>query len=519
MWTRNSSLLKSTLILAASVCLFSGSSVAAQKGDLKSESPVPFSYFRGEPLRIGNQIQLLVDDYLIEDRWKLKREVGRVNKFMRNPVIVQDKPWEDAVGGYPSVLYDDKSGKYLMWYQCFNLSNYFSKEGPSHYVGHAESEDGFNWTKPRLEGASFGGYERTNVVSAGRGGTRAAGMQVFLNPDQSDPEKRFVMVYIGSSGIDMSYSPDGRRWADAAKPLFNYHSDFSNHLLWVPEREVWYLYVRSPIRPNGMGSLPEGLRHTGRRLAVSTSPDLDNWSLPRTILYPDELDQPDYDNFYIFRRHGVFLALYSEMFQEHDRSETEIHFASSRDGVRWQRTWDREPLVPRGEKGAFDHGLVAPGTSPPLEVGPNLLIYYYASPVGQYYWFRETGVGVCRLRKDRFIGHHAGKDTGYLLTRQFILEGNRLVLNCRALPHPYHKDSDGIRVSIIQAPDFKSRETRWETAVPGFSLEDCDRIVTDSLTHTVSWNGKSDLNQLKGKAIYLRFQLKNADLYTIQIQP
>ncbi len=37
--------------------------------------------------------------------------------------------------------------------------------------------------------------------------------------------------------------------------------------------------------------------------------------------------------------------------------------------------------------------------------------------------------------------------------------------------------------------------------------------------HMVSWNGKSDLSQLKGKAIYLRFQLKNADLYTIQIQP
>jgi len=36
MWTRNSSLLKSTLILAASVCLFSGPSVAAQKGDLKN---------------------------------------------------------------------------------------------------------------------------------------------------------------------------------------------------------------------------------------------------------------------------------------------------------------------------------------------------------------------------------------------------------------------------------------------------------------------------------------------------
>ena len=110
------------------------------------------------------------------------------------------------------------------------------------------------------------------------------------------------------------------------------------------------------------------------------------------------------------------------------------------------------------------------------------------------------------------------KQCSYRLKSQFILEGNRLVLNCRALPHPYHKESDGIRVAIIQAPDFKSRETRWETAVPVFALEDCDRIVTDSLSHIVSWNGKSDLSHLKGKAIYLRFQLKNADLYTIQIQ-
>ncbi len=30
---------------------------------------VPESYFRGEPLRIGNQTQLLVDDYAVEDRW------------------------------------------------------------------------------------------------------------------------------------------------------------------------------------------------------------------------------------------------------------------------------------------------------------------------------------------------------------------------------------------------------------------------------------------------------------------
>ena len=519
---------RATMVLAAvaSFGVFPDLGVRAQEAGLKPESPVPLSYFRGRPLRIGNQIQLLADDYIVEDRWKLQRRVGRVNKFMRNPVIVQDKPWEDAVGAYPSVLHDERLGRYRMWYQCFNLSNYFSKEGPSYYVGYAESEDAFNWTKPRLKGFPFAGHERTNIVYTGRGGTRAAGMQVFLNPDQSDPGRRFVMVYIGSSGVDLSYSPDGFHWTEAPEPLFRYHSDFPNHLLWVPERDLWYLYVRPTVRTNGMLPLPEGVRHTGRRLALSTSPDLRSWSLPRTILYPDERDEPDYDNLYIFRRHGLFIAFYAEMFQEEAMSETVMHVATSRDGIRWERTWNREPLVPRGVPGAFDHGLVEPGTSPPLEVGPDLLIYYYASPVGQYYLNRETGVGVCRLRRDRFIGQQAGDATGYLLTRQFVLEGSRLVINCAALHpgtrhrrHPYQAESDGIRVAIIQAPDFKTRETRWETAVPGFGLEDCDRIFTDHLSHTVTWNGDPDLSRLKGQPVYLRFQLKNADLYSFQVRP
>ena len=68
MWTLYSYLLRSTPVLTTLGYLFSGSSAAIQKGELKSESPVPFSYFRGDPLRIGTQIHLLVDDYLIENR-------------------------------------------------------------------------------------------------------------------------------------------------------------------------------------------------------------------------------------------------------------------------------------------------------------------------------------------------------------------------------------------------------------------------------------------------------------------
>ena len=152
-----------------------------------------------------------------------------------------------------------------------------------------------------------------------------------------------------------------------------------------------------------------------------------------------------------------------------------------------------------------------------MEIGEDMLLYYYASPEGQSRWFHESCVGVARLRRDRFVGQAAGEQTGYLLTRQFILEGSALALNCSALPIPYQRDTDGIRVGIIEAPDFQTPETRWEKAVPGFGLADCDNIVTDALHYRVTWKGKSDLGALKGRPIYLRFQMRKAALYSFRI--
>ena len=54
-------------------------------------NPPASSYWRGEPLHIGNQVQLLADDFIVEDRWMLKRKVGKVLKSLRNPVIVRDQ--------------------------------------------------------------------------------------------------------------------------------------------------------------------------------------------------------------------------------------------------------------------------------------------------------------------------------------------------------------------------------------------------------------------------------------------
>jgi hypothetical protein len=479
-------------------------------------------YFRGEALRIGNEVQLLVDDYVIEDRWMLSREVGEVTKHLRNPLLVADEPWDGQLGGHPCVLHDEKLGKYRMYYDNFHLTNYFKpvKGAPSYYVGYAESDNGINWTKPKLEGFPYGAHPRTNIVSMGADGTRAGAAQVMFNPDQSDARRRFLVVYQGSRHTHLAYSEDGLRWETREKPLLEYKSDFGNHLLYVPELKLWYLYVRPSIRSTGRAALPEGLRHTGRRLCVMTSPDLEHWSKPRTVFYPDERDEPDYDGVHVFRRHGVFFAMYSQMQQEEGQSENQVYLATSRDGINWDRTWDRKAFIPRGPAGNYDHGQVSIGTSAPIEVGENMYIYYCTTPKGQVDWDQDAAVSMARLRKDRFIGQRAGEKTGYLLTRQFVLEGSRLVLNTAVHQHAYFKRGlDGMRVAIIQEPDHQTPENAFETAVPGFSLKDCDFFESDNTSYVVTWKGNSDLSALKGRKVYLRFEMRNAALYSFQIMP
>ena len=52
----------------------------------------------------------------------------------------------------------------------------------------------------------------------------------------------------------------------------------------------------------------------------------------------------------------------------------------------------------------------------------------------------------------------------------------------------------------------------------GFTFEDADPITISGQDHVVSWQGKSELNELSNKTIKLRFYFKNAKLYSFQFR-
>ena len=49
-----------------------------------------------EPLLIGQQKQLLVDNEMLADWWKVRRVQSQVKKHSQNPVLEADQPWEES---------------------------------------------------------------------------------------------------------------------------------------------------------------------------------------------------------------------------------------------------------------------------------------------------------------------------------------------------------------------------------------------------------------------------------------
>lgn len=50
-------------------------------------------------------------------------------------------------------------------------------------------------------------------------------------------------------------------------------------------------------------------------------------------------------------------------------------------------------------------------------------------------------------------------------------------------------------------------------------MAEADEIVGDDTARTVTWRGSSDVASLAGRTVRLRFDLRDADLYSLQFRP
>lgn len=519
---------------------------------------------------------LFVDDHEVLYRSGTKKVVHQLKKYEDNPVITPDnpeRPWEKSIQ-WVSVYRDPQSGKMQMWYQAFSGKGALDKRFKS-VVAYAESTDGITWTKPKLNLFPYRerGFDvaETNIVLVGAKdgyGDRYAN-SVVVNPEETDPKKKYKMVFYdwmtgkgedGVAGINAAFSPDGIHWtrhpkgvlqkmsfgAKTMQPPFEdesvyfhlknpdgrewrqwrYPSSLSDALdvLWDPRLKRYVIYGKMWL--NG----PDGGINWKHGMGRSESADFVNWSRPQLLTYPNENDPPlmEFHTSPVFIRHGVYLSINQLFTRENGTIDTEL--MSSRDGLRWDRTFARQPVLVRGGAKSFDAGfLITNGT--PVVMGDEMWFYYggnrglvrFPNPNEEGLSAKGTkygsGVGLAKIKLDRFVSiapdpkaslrnwnpndpdkkaEPPANTIGQVTLRP------RDLTSVKAITVNARSESGGsVRLEILNEDGYR---------LHGFTKDDAVPMQGDKLDFAAAWKEKS-LADLKPGKYQLRFHLDNAEIF------
>ena len=182
---------------------------------------------------------------------------------------------------------------------------------------------------------------------------------------------------------------------------------------------------------------------------------------------------------------------------------TEGLLMASRDRVRfhrWPEAFIRPGLRPVDNWTYGDNnqnwGLVE--TRSHIEGAPNEISMYAT----EGYWVGESlNLRRFTLRLDGFVAASAPMSGGEIITRPIRFQGNRLLLN-------FSTSAAGSLQVEIQDTNGKPLD--------GYALEDCPATFGDELEREVRWRQGPDVGDLAGRAVRLRFVLKDADLFAFR---
>ncbi|AQQ70988.1 hypothetical protein SMSP2_01352 [Limihaloglobus sulfuriphilus] len=469
---------------------------------------------------IGFQTQLFVDDFVIDQRQNVVRKAQQASR-MDDPVMVGEYPWEESGGDkrillYGTVLYDSLVEQYRMWYMG-RIGESTSVEIPElnlpgeniHYdlTSYAVSRDGIHWDRPNLGLVHFAGDPENNIMLDFHGAS------VFLDPEESDPQKRYKAIGFMRRfhDIRVCYSPDGIHWSEPKQASDRYNEGAFN-ACYVPWLDY---YVAGSIEPSTDPDHQyidcEG-DPQGKRVAVALrtgGKDLTNW-VDKTYINPDAQDDPDTqfygmtpfvygDNCLIFGFLHVFDVIDPQACFHDGPIEAQLVY--SRDGLVWHRLEDRQPVISLGPNGSYDGGMIMM-TANGAFLQNDELIAYYTGTQYEHGLQGEITAGRATWSRDRLVALEAESGSGTVVTKPFILEGETLKVNVDATGGSFY-------VEVLD-----------ENSVPvsGFAAADANVYNNvDELNLVPQWGSISDLSTLVGQAIRLKFYLTDAKLFAFKI--
>ncbi len=482
------------------------------------------------PIEIGQHKQLFIDDHVIESIEGASRQLNQPTKHPANPLLpmtpADRRGWDaDMPLQFGSVMFDQEESVFKMWYGLWERG----KGDEASVLAYATSHDGMTWRKPSLGILDYRGTSENNLVLTQCG--IACG--VFKDRHETDPAGRYKMLFVnGGEQVCAARSADGLRWVEYAERnpvIFHppghdsqavaYRDDgLGKYVAIIRNRTRKIAEARKQIIEN------EGARNSYQRLwggripdkkslrvvGQAESDDFVDWTPMRVVLEADSRDPLLRDEFYnmeVMPYEAVRIGLMTVFSYGSDYCRGQVQLTFSRDGMHWERAGDRKVFLPVSDcADDVDWGRIYPFQRP-LVVGDEIWIYYTADatdhelrrPDGAV--GHENGIALATLRLDGFVSVDARRE-GTLTTKPFTVSGEKLVVNADAA-------RGRVLVEILDAAG---------KPVPEFGSRDCDAIERDGIRHTVTWNGRPELNRLDGRAVKLKFFLKQARLFSFKCE-
>lgn len=481
------------------------------------------------PVLKKSESQLFVDSVMIRSKQGVARVIHPAKKLAK-PVLTAEMPWEvrtqdgvidKRVNIYGTVLRDEKTGSFRMWY---------ADPGS---VLYATSTDGIHWERPVLN--VKGATNETDL--------RLHSPSIIEDKFETDPRKRYKAVGNASHGVDdarlqrlkdkfemvdwyrdkdqrlyyAAYSADGLRWTIDPEPIL-----LGCDTITLSQDPVTGEYLAFHKRQGDPRVV--GIRH----VFLSVSKDMKHWSEPHPVHVADEIDNKatrklkggtysEYYNLSAFAYAGQWLGFVthfrrveppSALFGNDEvngqkRSSTgiiDVQLVTSRDGRHWDRCSDRSAVIPLGPH-PYDAGSIFGLCNAPVFVGDEMWMYYTAvtTPHGGLAPEKQQSIALAKWRIDGLASMQAKETPGSIETHDFIPEGSHLSVNA-----DFGKGR--LMVEVLDA-DGKT--------IPGYEKRACVIENQDAVKLPIRWKNSAALPS--GIPIRLRFHLQNGDLFSYRI--
>jgi len=457
-----------------------------------------------KPYSLGDRRELFVDDWLIAEMHGARLQLQRPER--REVALCMDTAWEDSVA-FPDRVLAWEDG-WRLYYRAGILD--WANEEDTYVLALAESQDGITFTRPDLDVVEFEGSRSNNMLQIG-GFPNVPPPFVDTNPACREDQR-----FKGLTGKEVQAyaiaSADGIRWTPMQETPLELPGQFDtvNTAFWDNVAGCYRCFTRS------WHDLESGRVLSGwdfkdsqpvRAIQQSTSEDFIHWTPPDQLRYEDGdnsvhlytnaiLPCPGAEHIYL----GFPNRYVPERKPNPDHKYEGVNdglFMASRDGINWTRwldAWVRPGLDELNWTERNNYPVWGIAETSPTE---------WSMYISEHY--RHEGVpAIMRrlsIRPWGFVSVHANHAGGEMLTKPFTFSGNQLHLNFST------SAAGSISVGLC---DQQGQE------LPGLSSEDMEPFYGDALDAIVQWKDRTDLTELEGQPVCLRFHLKDADVFSLR---